>query len=82
MVNLENSNHNEYEIKSITNKLLASNDIDLIYDTVKQGFCNSKETGVLESFASSIACIRNAYSVSKIIVNTGSAVVKVPQLNL
>lgn len=81
-VNLENSNHNETEIESITNDMLKSDDINVMYDTVKQGFFNSRETGVLESYASSIACLRNAFSVAKIIVNTGSAVIGVPQFNL
>ena len=82
MVNLKNSNHNDEEIKDITQKLFESDDIDFMYDTVRQDYCNSRESGVLESYLSSIVCIRNAFSVSKIIINTGCTLVEVPKLNL
>lgn len=82
MVNLKNSNHTSDEIIDITKNLSESDDMDLIYDTVKQGFCDPRKSGVLESYLSSIICIRNAFSVSKIIVNTGCAMVEVPKLSL
>lgn len=79
-ISLRNSNHNDDEISRIITRLKESEDAFLIYDTVIQEFVDSKESGVLESYLSSISCIRNAFGVSKTIVNTGSAIIRIPSI--
>lgn len=79
-VNLENSNHSEAEFEDIKFKIQNSTDEFFMYDTVTQNLGNAFDFGVLESYQSSIVCIRNAFGVSKVIVNTGSAVVNAVDL--
>lgn len=80
-VNLENSRHADDKIDSIIMSLYHNDDVDIMYDTVSRSLGSGRAFGVLESYASSIICIRNAYSVAKTIINTGSAVVKAPKLD-
>lgn len=80
-VNLENSRHSVEEVNSITMELYRNDDISIMYDTVSRKFGHGKGIGVLESYASSIICMRNAHSVAKTIINTGSAIVKAPKLD-
>lgn len=79
-VNLENSNHSDEEYTDILFGIENNEDKYYMYDTVTQSFGNAFDLGVLESYMSSIVCIRNAFGVSKVIVNTGSAIVPIPNI--
>lgn len=81
-VNLDNSGHSDEEISKITHDIMVSNDISMMYDTRTREYKSGREVGIMESYLSSIVCIRNAFSVAKTIINTGSAVVKAPKLHM
>jgi len=81
-ISLLNGNYTISEIEEIIGRIYSAihdGDIWFGYNSVTKGYGDMKKLGVLESGASSGVCFSNAFSISKILANTGCGITIIPQ---
>ena len=67
-------------IDNVFHKLYYDLTHEIGYDTITKEMVDFRKEGILESYLSSFTCLNNATSVAKKIMNTGSFIIKVPEI--